>query len=110
MSPYKSVKKQREYQREWAAKRRTDEAAVGVVELTLDMTLTPNDLKRAMLACINELLAAEMEADKRSRAMSQLVQTAIKLFEAAELEDRVKELEASMQEDREARTWQDASF
>jgi uncharacterized protein YqeY len=111
MSPYKSVKKQREYQREWAANRRTDVAATSKIELTSeDITLTPNDLKRAMLACINELLSAEMEADKRSRAMAQLVQTAIKLFEAAELEDRISELEASMLKDRAPQSWQTASF
>jgi hypothetical protein len=111
MSPYKSVKKQREYQRQWAANRRTDEAAVSKLELTEDgVTLTPDDLKRAMLACVNELLAAEMEADKRSRAMAQLVQTAIKLFETAELEERLSELEASMQKKRIPETWQSAAF
>jgi len=109
MSPYKSKAKQREYQRNWARNRRSDEAAVSKVVLTLDVTLTPDDLKRAMLACINELLAAEMEADKRSRAMAQLIQVGIKLFETGELTDRITELEQAMKE-REPQTWQNAAF
>jgi hypothetical protein len=109
MSPYKSKAKQREYQRDWAANRRSDEAAVSKIELTHDLTLTPDDLKSAMLACINELLAAEMEADKRSRAMAQLIQVGLKLFETGELADRIRELEEAMQE-RKPQSWEDAAF
>lgn len=107
--PYKSIKKQREYQKDWAANRRSDFAAVSKIELTQDVTLTPEDLKKAMLACINELLAAEMEADKRSRAMSQLVQVCIKLFEIGELADRITELEEAVKE-RQPQGWQSAAF
>jgi hypothetical protein len=110
MSPYKSKARQREYQKNWTANRRSDEAVVSKVELTHDdVTLSPGDLKRAMLACINELLAAEMEADKRSRAMSQLVQVCIKLFETGELADRVRELEEAVKE-RQPQGWQSAAF
>ena len=96
--PFKDVDKQREYAREWARKhRKKASAGKNKIELSEDFKFklqAPHDLTLVIETVINEVLQAKMEAAVRGRCIAQLVQTAIKLLEVGEVEDRIAKLES----------------
>jgi hypothetical protein len=95
---YKDADKQREYAREWAAKQRKKASAgKNKIELSEDFNFkleTAHDLTLVIETVINEVLQAKMEAAVRGRCIAQLVQTAIKLLEVGEVEDRIAKRES----------------
>ena len=95
--PFKDANKQRECAKEWARKQRKTANSGKKIELPQDFKLeTARDLTLVIETVINEVLQAKMEAAVRGRCIAQLVQTAIKLLEAGEVEDRLTKLEARL--------------
>ena len=91
--PYKDPNKQRDYQREWARKRRGVSSIDGI-EPSIEWKLeTIEDLKAVLESIISELMPSDLDIGVKARVSAQLINAGCKLLERSELEARMCAIE-----------------
>lgn len=106
--PYKDPGDKKNYQREYMRQKR---AGQGKGDKTKGKTLDPEDIKTAqglrdtLADTIAEVKATEADPFVRARCIGYLVGIALKAVETADLEERIRQLEADLEDER---TFKDA--